>query len=209
MIRLRTLLLPLAVLAAGALPPTLAATGASAAPTASAAHAAHAVLADVIPDPDPVLIEPDITATPMCLTSSPNYCAHWHDAQNFIWDGAAGGGPGPDWNIKFNRNGNTFTWNGHTYNVGTLNMPGHSPACLGVNNGAGYPTIQLQNCSTGYGIIWGHGTSGGHDVWINRKDTQVISSLRVLISTAGCFCGFGPLASGDWYNSALYRKWSF
>jgi hypothetical protein len=183
----------------------LAPAAAMASVSAPAAPAHSAVVADT-PDgyPDPVTIEPDITARPMCLSSAPNWCAHFTTG-GYIYDGAAGGGPGPDWNVKFNRNGNTFTWLGHTYNVGTLAMPGHSPACFGLS----ISVVRLANCSTGYGTIWGHGSSNGHDVWINRAATQADNSLRVLVSTAGCQCGFGPLSEGDWFDSALYRKWNF
>lgn len=198
-----------AVLIAATVPLGLAAPQiAGAAPARTAAHAATSITADQIPDPDPFTgLEPDITARPMCATSSPNKCA-WDQSPgngDYIYDHVQAAGARE--NMKFNANGNNFTWNGHTYHVGTLNMPGESPACLGTPSA--FKIIQLANCSTGQGTIWGHGTSNGHDVWVNRYWTQITNSLKVLASTQGCFCGDGPLAADDWYDPALYRRWSF
>jgi hypothetical protein len=206
----------LALLSAGLflVPATVGVVSAAAQTTHPAVHAQPADTPDGYPDETAGELYPDITARPMCLSSAPNWCAHVHDSQGFIWDGSATGS-GTSYNVKFKPNGNQFCWNGHCYNVGTLNFPGESPACIGINQGAGYPVAQLANCTTGGGIIWGHGHSGCqtnagcHDVWINRQDTQVIGSLRVLVSNAGSGTGFGPLSSGDWFNSALYRKWNF
>lgn len=212
--RARWLVIISGALLAGLLGPF--ADGAGAAPAAPAAHiaaAAHihpaaagwAVQPADFPDGDPdvVDVEPDITAQPMCTTATPHVCARVADSAGDVWDGShAAADP-----VKFKPNGVIFTWNGHNYHVGTLNMPGHSPACIGLSSNT--QTTQLQNCSTGLGIIWGHGHSGSGDVWISRWATQADGSLRVLASTAGCFCGYGPLEEGDWFNAALYKRWGF
>jgi hypothetical protein len=135
----------------------------------------------------------------MCESSSPSLGIVDNSGTEFTGNNCADGIP-----IKFNANGNTFTWGGVTYRVGTLNEPSQSPACLGFN---GFNNVTRQNCSTGQGIIWGHGLSNGHDVWINRKKTQDNGHITVLAGSGGpnsvIFVATYPPANG------VFERWGF
>src|SRR5580765_5523672 len=173
--------------------PAMAAQSAPATPVHVASVAQATDFADG--DPDVVTIEPNITARPMCTVSGNQLCVKV-DAGNQLDMAAQNAGPAE--NIKFNPNGNDFVWNGHHYHVGTLNMPGQSPACIGTNG----INLNRQNCSTGSGIIWGHGSSNGHDVWINRAWTQGQNSLQVL----GTLNITGDSAlMVDWFDTSYYK----
>src|SRR5580765_345370 len=101
--------------------------GASVAHPAAVSH--QAVLADTNgqPDPAPITLDPDV-ALAMSVSSSPSLGIVDNSGTEFTGNDCASGTP-----IKFIANGNTFTWGGVTYRVGTLNEPGQSPACLGFN----------------------------------------------------------------------------
>jgi hypothetical protein len=185
--------------------PAMAAQAAPAAPV----HAASVVQPADFADGDPDVfsgLEPDITPRPMCETSFPNNCAR--DTNNSGSTGSVmfegGNTPGPAENTKFVRNGGTFSHNGHAYPTGTLVLTGHSGLCYGSPGS----DVKTASCSTGAGTIWGHGSSNGHDVWINRLWTQQAGDggLRVL----GAFGTFGdPLEVVPWSNPSFLKRWSF
>jgi hypothetical protein len=142
---------------------------------AAPAHIAAPADTNGQPDPDPDTLTMDISV-PLCESSGHNYCLGDGGGTQFL---ATHANATP---VKFNYNHNTFTWGGVTYNVGTLNEPSQSPACLGFN---GNGNITRQNCSTGTGIIWGAGLSNGHHVWINRLKTQQQNGVFVLAASDG------------------------
>lgn len=194
--RLRRLLPSLIAAAMIAVP--AAGTVSQVAMAAPAVHASAMAFADTNgqPDPAPVTLDPDV-ALAMCESSAPSLGLEAFGTQ--LLEHCADGTP-----VKFNANGNTFSWGGVTYRVGTLNQPSQSPACLGVN---GINNVNSQNCSTGSGVIWGHGLSNGHDVWINRLKTQNNGVLTVLAGSASlgapAFTATWPPASG------VYERWGF
>lgn len=151
--------------------------GATAPALAGISTATHtAALADTNGQPDPETIFPDITAQPLCKSSGNPYCLTDSGGTQFLSTHANAT------DIKWNGNGNTWTWGGVTYNTGTLNEPSLSPACLGFN---GNGNITRQNCTTGTGIIWAAGLSGGHHVYIGRKKTQDQGVVFVLAGSDG------------------------
>lgn len=143
-------------------------------------------------------IHPNVTAQPLCESSGNMFCAVDSSGTQFL------GSHGSAEPVKFNANGNTFTFNGVTYNVGTLNEPGLSPACLGTN---GNGNITRQNCTTGTGIIWLAATSNGHDVWGNRKSIQDQGVFRALAASDSLntvlFIADFPPANG------VFERWDF
>lgn len=173
-----------------------AATSHPAVPAGPAVTAHPADFPDGYPDVDPDTIGTDI-AQKMCQSSSPGLCMNISGGTVF----ASNSNSTP---IKWKFNGNTFTTGGHTYNVGTLNAPSQSPACIGTN---GFGNLVLANCTTGTGIIWAAGLSNGHHVFINRKGTQDRGVLTVFASNNGngsvAFIAQWPPVSG------VYERYDF
>jgi hypothetical protein len=174
---------------------------------ASQAAPAHAAVAadtpDGYPDPGPA-IEPDITPRPLCKVNDALLCAR--DTNNSDSAGSVmfsgNQTPGPAEDTKFVGNGGTFTFRTHTYHTGLLHLTGHSGLCYSGDLGA----VTTANCATGTATVWGHGMSAGHDVWVNRAETQRLNDLRVLASTNT----FGvSLSTVSWFNTSFYKKWSF
>jgi hypothetical protein len=183
----------------------LAVTSGAPAMAAQTAPAHAAVSADTSDGyPDPVTIEPDISPRPLCKTSDALLCAR--DTNNSDSAGSVmfsgNQTPGPAEDTKFVGNGNTFTFRTHTYNTGLLHLTGHPGLCYSGDLGA----VTTASCTNGTATVWGHGTSGGHDVWINRAETQRLDDLRVLASTNT----FGvSLSTVSWFNTSFYKRWSF
>lgn len=151
----------------------------------------------VIMHPPHAFAAPDV-ALAMCESSAPSLCVEDVSGTEFLssFSNAT--------LIKFNPNGNTFTFGGVTYDTGTLNEPSQSPACLGIN---GINNINRQNCSTGSGIIWGEGFSNNHFVWISRLKTQENGVLTVFAGSGSsgtvAFTATYPPASG------VFERWGF
>lgn len=162
-----------------------------AAAIALAGLAAPAALAAPAPHVHPAL------SGPLCESSSPFLCAD---------DGGPGGNG--QWvtdhgevSVIWQPNGNTFTWAGVVYNVGTLAV-----ANQGVCIGGGGLDMFDESCSTGAGTIWGKGSDGnGHTIWVNRLHTQNNGTLTVLAGTASV----GAVVTVQTWPpaSGVYERW--
>src|SRR5215831_5666217 len=108
-------------------------------------------------------IHPNVSAL-QCEVSSPNLCM-FSNGGTQITEPNGTGTP-----MNWHPNGGTFLYQGQVYNIGTINEPSVSPACIGTaSNGT---RLTNQNCNTGTGIIWAEGFSGNDTVWLNRKAIQ-------------------------------------
>lgn len=133
----------------------------------------------------------------LCESSSPNLCVfNSSGSQVTEVNGTS---------VTWNPNGNTFTFGGVTYNVGTLSEgPNSGNDCLAVN---GFNNVVRGDCSTGAGIIWGLGASNGHDVWVNRLHTQNNGTLTVLAASGSV----GAVVNVETWPPApgVFERWGF
>jgi hypothetical protein len=142
---------------------------------------------------------------PYCLSSDANICAR--DANNS--DNT--GNPivnghfviGQATQSDFAPNGNSFTFNGHTYHTGLLHWANHPGLCYGMVSLTTFKMV-TQACNGGTGIIWGHGSSNGHDVFINRFATQSANVLAVMASDD---VDNDQMFVGNWFVSGIYKRW--